>query len=109
MKDRLVRYWKWIVAFVALMGVIAWALLKELFSSKPHDPVVEQKKIDEEYERRVEELKKEEAKKIEQVDEEHDKDVTNIEQVLEDKTKKIEDDPKAVNDFLKEVGKDLRG
>lgn len=112
MKETLRKYWMWVTAFAALAVAIGLAALRALFSKPLPPPTPQksdvQKKADDEFQKRIDDAKQIEEKKVTEANEEHDKAVIDEEKQLEKTTTKIEDDPGAVNEFLKEVGGKVR-
>lgn len=107
------KYWMWVVFPI---GIVIFFLGRW---TKPKDPTViapellgaADKKLeeDEKAKRAEEEAKAELEKKRDQILEEHHKLIESLSEEQQDKVDDLLGDPEALNDYLKDVGRSIRG
>lgn len=108
------KVWEFIKKYWQFFAGFAVALLLFLFSirrsnpAKPIDTSV-QKKVEEETQKKEDQAAKDRDQQVQKAQDEHDAKVDAV--VTEEKkdSGSLVDDPKATNDFLNQVGKDIRG
>jgi hypothetical protein len=106
------KYWKWLLFPVGLIiGILTMiGRRKKITVTSPEVTEAEEarKKADEEARKRLQELEEDRREKIENIEKEH---ADTIRELTEDQRSRLEElreDPDELNEFLLEVGKEIR-
>lgn len=99
------KYWQLLAGL--LVGLSVFLLSIRLKPTTPDQTL--QKKVEDETDKKEQEAGKKRDASVEEAKTDHDKVISDA---LQEETKKSEEllnDPEATNDFLKQIGKDIRG
>lgn len=107
------KYWKWLLFPVGiLLGILSMLGRKRIFNVVSPE-LVEAEKVREEAEedkrQRIEELEQERSERLEEIERVHADTVSKLTDEQKKRVEELREDPDELNDFLLEVGKDIRG
>lgn len=105
------KYWQWILFPVGILVLVLTyrGPKPKLKSSELLDHAKVKKDIEKRTAGQLVEAKEEKAKKLAEVEKEHAGTVAKLTSEQRSKMKELREDPDKVNEFLKQVGKEIRG
>lgn len=99
------KYWQLITGLV--IGLLVFFLSIRPKSVSPDQSL--QKKVEEETNKKEQEAARRRDASVEKAEAQHAKAISDVLQEEKKKADELIDDPAATNDFLKQIGKDIRG
>jgi len=99
------KYWQLFAGLA--VGLLVFLLSIRLKPTTPDQTL--QKRVEDETDKKEQEAAKRRDASVTDAEAQHDKAISDVLQQEKKKSDELIDDPDATNDFLKQVGKDIRG
>lgn len=106
------KYWMWLLfpvgIFVFIVGRLTARRLPDVVAPEIVEAEENRRRAQEEADRQVEEAEAEREQKLDEIREEHAETVSKLTEAQKEKAAELVDDPEKLNEFLTNVGREVR-